>query len=253
MTISLSKLIKGGSGGKSGEKVIAIRYISTPSPNKHEPPTPDFTKELEKAQKRAEQILEQAKERALQIEREVETEKRNLEEEKRRIYNTAEEEGYRAGFSQGEKRGYQEAESYIQLAKQTVADAKKQFDQTVERSEHMILSIALKVAEKIVKTALPENEGMYISFVKNAIQEAKQFKEVQVYVHPKYYSLLVDRQEELFSNLPQASQVFIYPKEELDETACVIETEGGLIDASIDSQFRELSDQLFEILSGVER
>ena len=41
---------------------------------------------------------------------------------------------------------------------------------------------------------------------------------------------------------------YIYPDDELEETSCIIESENGRIDASVDSQLEEIKIKLFEML-----
>ncbi|WAA10713.1 flagellar assembly protein FliH [Fervidibacillus albus] len=247
----MSKLIKNGLAGKSEEKVISIRYFpSSPIEAEKKETGMDFAQQLEDARKKAEKIIEEAKLKANSIEREIDALKEKTEAERRRIFEKAKEEGYSDGLRQGRQKGYEEMEEQIQLAKRMAMDTKNEFNKAIERSEPMILSIALKSAEKIVQSFLSEDEERFIPIVRNAIEEAKHYKQIQVYVHPTYYSMLVDRQEELFSNLPIDCQIFLHPKEELDESACLIETEGGLIDAGIDSQFEELTKTLYAQLTG---
>ncbi|WAA13605.1 flagellar assembly protein FliH [Fervidibacillus halotolerans] len=248
----MSKLIKNGFAGKAEEKVITIRlFPSTPAEReKEEIQEQNFSQHLEEAQKTAQNIIEEAKIKALRIENEMKTLKENMEKKRRQIFDQAKKKGYNDGFVQGKEIGYSEMEKHIQLAKQIAIDAKNEYDQAIERAEQMILSIALKAAEKIVKTSLADKKEMFLPIVKEAIEEAKHSKEIQVYVHPKYYSTLLDRKDEIFSNIPIDYQIFFHPKDELAETACLIEMEGGFIDAGIDSQFQQLAEKLYERLAG---
>src|SRR5690606_25797646 len=116
--------------------------------------------------------------------------------------------------------------------------------------EQTILSIGFKVAEKILHNQLNRDPEAILPLVRDAVFEAKEYHEIHIYIHPSKYPLLVEEKDELFAPLTQEKQMFIYPSPELPETGCIIETDGGRIDAGIDSQFQELKAKLFAIFSG---
>ena len=46
------------------------------------------------------------------------------------------------------------------------------------------------------------------------------------------------------------TEMYIYPDNDLAENACIIDTDGERIDASVDSQLHELKTKLFERFHG---
>ena len=55
-----------------------------------------------------------------------------------------------------------------------------------------------------------------------------------------YYQYLLSQKEELITIFSHETNLFIYPNEDLPEDGCVIESESGRLDASIDTQLLEI-------------
>jgi flagellar assembly protein FliH len=206
--------------------------------------------QLKKAKEEAEKILNQAKEHADQIKRQIEVERQKIEEEKREIFETAKQKGYETGLQLGKEQAYQEMEEQIELAKTIVENARKEFVQTVERSDHTILEIGLKTAEKILNCTLSEQPEKFNDLIKKAITETLDRKEIKIHVHPSLYEVVVHKKEEYLSPILQEAPIYIYPDQHLSYGGCIIETNGERVDASIDHQLHEVRIKLFELLNG---
>lgn len=256
VTISLSNVIKSNYAEHSREKIISIRLFNPQQDNSHpdtserETGTALYEEHVNRAYEEAENILLAAKQQAEEIRNQIELERQALEEEKRQVFEQAKKEGFEAGIQLGKEQGYREVEEQIQFAKSIVDNAKIEFAQSVDRSEHVILDIGLKTAEKILNSTLSEQPDKFINLVKKAITETMDRKEINILVHPNLYEVVVNKKEEYLSPILRDAQIFVYPDVNLTEGGCVIETDGERIDASIDSQLNELRIKLFEILNG---
>lgn len=212
------------------------------------PTTPSI--DLEKAKREANRIIEKAKEEARIIKEQIQQEKEAFHEKLYQLKEKVKEEGYKEGLRLGREDGYQQIKQQIQVATEVADLAKMEYFNQVEQSEETILEIAIKIAEKILDQRLSEQPESFLPIVKKAIQEVKEYKEVRVFVHYKMYPLILQKKDEWRSLYFHNSQLIIYPSDELSETSCIIETDGGRIDASVDSQLEELRDKLFKIFHG---
>jgi len=136
----------------------------------------------------------------------------------------------------------------IDLAKQTVTSSKSDYQRTIEQSEPTILEIGLKVAERILGEHLDGTSEHFISIVKRALKEAREYREVQLHVNPLHYEFLLSQKEDLLKIFPKETEVYIYPDGELSQNSCIIESANGRIDASVDQQLLEIKAKLFELL-----
>lgn len=199
----------------------------------------------------ADDILIEAKQQAETIVEEIQQAKDYWEQEEKRIYiEQAQKEGYQQGIEDGLQKGYNEMAGDIAFAKEVVEASKVDYQQHLESSESVILDIALNVAKKIIGQQLEAKEETFLSLVKGAIKEAREYREVQLHIHPSRYQSILSHKDELISIFPKEAELYIYPDDELDEGSCIIESENGRIDASVDSQLLEIKAKLSELLEG---
>jgi flagellar assembly protein FliH len=252
--ILLSRLIKSiwSNPVQSEKKVIAIKMLQVPElavgdkDLEQQNQTP--IELLNEASMEAEQIREHAKVEADALYAEIQQERDAWMQEKEMIANTAQKEGYHAGLEEGKRQGYAEYHELIEEAQQIIAAAKKDNITYLEASEKTILNLAVKIAGKIVASKIDEEESSFLTFVKRAVKEAKEYHDIQVHVHPRYYQYLLSQKEELLTIFSHETNLFIFPNEDLPEDGCVIESESGRLDASIDTQLSEIKRKLIEML-----
>lgn len=206
---------------------------------------------IRNAEKEAISILRDAENKLQEIIHQIEVEKQNWVIEKDHWIEGAKQDGYAVGFESGKQDGFNEFKTLINTAQDTVKLSKQDYLKNVEQSETTILHLGLKAAEKIIGFTMELNEDVFLNLVKQVIKEVKDHQDVQIHVHPQYYSLLISQKEEIkaYFNNP-TTQIYIFPDDELNETDCIIESSFGRIDASIDSQLNELKLKLLQILEG---
>ncbi|WP_108669692.1 flagellar assembly protein FliH [Peribacillus acanthi] len=260
--ILLSRIIKSNWTNPTNEKKkpIKIKQVNLldfnvesevqVAPNYHEAEIEEL---LEQARQQAIKIIQEANLEAENILLQVKQEKEYWEhEEKPRMIEQARNEGFGLGTEEGRNRGYSEMQSSIELAKEVVDLAKLDYQSHIDSSEGTILELGLKVAEKIINKRLEMSEEDFYSIVKKAMKEARDYKDIQLHVHPIHYGFLLSQKDELLSLFPKETNLYIYPDDELTESNCIIESSNGRIDASVDSQLDEVRRKLFEILEGDE-
>lgn len=251
--ISLSRLIKSGwtNSNSFEQKVISIRSIVKPGEEDQiiVEQTIEKTKDeiIAEAQNEASFILKQAIEEAEKIKQQIESDKLQWEQEKQQQTIFAQEEGFNQGILQGRDQGHLELQELIQTAQEVVVASKNEYQKLVDSADRTILNIALSVAEKILNQKL-ENHEQFFPIVKGALKEAKDYREVQVHIHPSQYGFLLSQKDELMALFPRETDFYLYPDHSLDEWSCIIESSNGRIDASIDSQLKEMKRKLIELV-----
>ena len=223
--------------------------------------TPTLT--LEDIQQERQMLLEQAK---LEIEAQkkqfeqfrdeqlaaIEALKQTWEEEKIQL----QQEAYDAGFAQGYEDGVQKINADMQdtltVANDTMNDAKVNAAAYIESQEPVLLELALTSAERILNTKLARDDEAFVSIIERALKEAREMKEIKVYVSPKYHKVVTERRAELAEMFPPNIQFLIFVNEDLQDTESYIETNHGRIVVSVDEQLKELRRQLYELIESKE-
>ncbi|MCP3031193.1 flagellar assembly protein FliH [Halobacillus sp. A1] len=183
-----------------------------------------------------------------EAEEEIQRQKQDWEKQRTNLIKNAENEGFRKGFEQGNKEGYDEYLNKISQANQLIELAKKDYLLTVGSSEETIMDIAMKSAEKIINCELKEHPSIFVEIVKRALEEVKSQTEIIVYVHPDDYPILHSQREELDSITEFNSTLSIYIKDSVERSGCIIESSFGQIIAGVDPQLQEIRQKLFQIV-----
>ncbi|AMM92459.1 hypothetical protein UP17_07780 [Peribacillus simplex] len=201
------------------------------------------------AKQEAERVLLDAKQKAQAIAAEIQQDREHWEhQEKVMFIEQAQKEGYQQGVEDGFQKGYNEIAGDIAFAKEVVESSKKDYRQHIESSETVILNLAVKIAEKIIGHQLEKDEESFLSIVKRAIKEARDYREVQLHIHLVQYQSILSHKEELIAIFPKDTELYIFPDDEIEENSCIIESENGRIDASVNSQLQEIKVKLTELL-----
>ena len=182
----------------------------------------------------------------------IEELKQLWDEEKLQLQQQAYDEGFGQGYEEGMKKATSDMTESLAIANQTMADAAENAAQYIESQEQVILELGLTAAERILNTTLERNDEAYVSIVKRGLKEAREMKEIKVYVAPNYHAVLTKNRDELAEMFPTDVPFMIFVNEDLEGTESYIETNHGRIVVSIDDQLQELRIKLNEIIDSKE-
>lgn len=178
----------------------------------------------------------------------IEEMKRLWEEEKLELQREAYDEGFQQGYEEGIQKATADMENALKMANESIELAKENAQKYLEEQEYVILDLALQSAEKIIGKSLEKDEELFLSIVKRGLKEARERKEIKLYISPEYYSLVSDARDELAEMFPPNVPFLIFVSEDLKQTESYIETNHGRIVISVDEQLKELRLKLIELL-----
>lgn len=111
--------------------------------------------------------------------------------------------------------------------------------------EKMLVPVALKAAKKIVGREIELSEETIVDIVSNALKQVAQHKRVTIFVNPKDLEKLEASRVRLRQIFESLEVLSLRSRGDISPGGCVIETEGGIINAQIENQWRAL-EQAFE-------
>lgn len=182
----------------------------------------------------------------------LEQAKQLWEEEKLLLEQNAYDVGFQKGYEEGMKKAQADMEHSLKIANEVVEASRLNALKYIEEQEQVILEIALTAAERIIGTALEKDENVYLSIIKRGLKEAREMKEIKLYVPPTYHPLVTQNRDELIGMFPTDVPFLIFVDEDLNQTDGYIETNHGRIVVSIDEQLNVLRIKLNEILESKE-
>ncbi|MBX0356447.1 flagellar assembly protein FliH [Halobacillus sp. Nhm2S1] len=243
---SLSKHGPSSSGRIIGLRPVHIRETHVQE-NEQEQKSHQINQELAQAQKELEVARIQREQLIRSTEEEIQSMKETWEEERKVIENEAYQKGVDQGFRKGHKEGHEALEDRLSQANKIIQQAKAAHDRMVTNSERTIIEVAMKTSEKILNAKLEEDPTLFSPVVKRVIEEVKGQPEVALYVHPEKYEFVYKQSDELERLITPSSYLSIYAEEELTPNACIVESQFGRLDGSIDTQLSELRHQLLSV------
>ncbi|MGN7386817.1 flagellar assembly protein FliH [Sporosarcina sp. SAFN-015] len=170
------------------------------------------------------------------------------EQEKTELQQRAYEEGFQVGYEEGRNKAISDMSESIEMANEVTAHSKENAEKYLESQERIILEIAMKTAERILGKTLEEDEEAFLSIVKRGLKEAREMKEIKLYVSVSHFELVSSNRSELASIFPPDIPFLIFVNDDFDNNDCIIETNQGRIVVSVDEQLNELKEQLVEML-----
>lgn len=184
---------------------------------------------------------------------EIEHLKQDWEEERPNRVQEAYDEGFGQGYEDGTNKANEAMAQSLQTANEIIIHARENARKYIEDQESIILELGLTAAERIIDASLERDNELFVSIVRRGLKEAREMKEIKIYVSPTYYALITSNRDELAEMFPTDVPFMIFVNEDLEnETECYIETNYGRIVVSIDEQLNELRLKLHEILESKE-
>lgn len=203
-------------------------------------------------------ILKEANEEALKI---VNLAKRNAQKDIAECKKRGYEEGYNAGTEIGKNKGYFEGyeTGKINVIEELQAqnDAKlKELTEMLERIEEVkeeiiskyenkISNLAVDIAEKIIRQRIEVKDNVITGIIKNVIKDYRNVEWIKVYISSKDDVISVQADKELINELNKISNdVKFEVSEDLEPGSVIVETTDNLVDASINTQLKNLKEMV---------
>lgn len=134
-----------------------------------------------------------------------------------------------AGFVEG----YQKWAEHIAKLEEEIVKVRQEL-------EKLLIPVALKAAKKIVGREIELSEDTIVDIVSNSLKAVSQHKKITIYVNKKDLDPLEHsrtRLKEIFEGLEVLS---LRERADIARGGCVIETEGGIINAQLENQWSAL-------------
>ncbi|MCX8042091.1 MAG: FliH/SctL family protein, partial [Thermodesulfobacteriaceae bacterium] len=181
---------------------------------------------------------------------------KGYEKGRERGFKEGYEEGLREGYKEGLLKGEKEAkEKYDLLEEKLQAEYKTKIQEIVNFLRNLeneanqlvinldkeVLSLALKVAQKIVLKEVNQNSEVTLQVIKEALTYLAEGVEIVIKVNPEEWPFL----KELLSQISSPSQkINLVPEEGISKGGVFIETSIGIIDATLEKRWERILETL---------
>lgn len=164
----------------------------------------------------AAELVAAAKDKASQIEREA-----------HEAYETEKRRGYQDGINEAR-----------QLQSEMLIEAQTARDQFLKHADQQLAELVMSAVKTIVHGF--DQTDLTLKITREALTHARHQKSVSLRVHPDQADNVSQRVQELLDGLPDIGFVEVQADPRVKYSGCLLETETGVVDASLDSQLAAL-------------
>lgn len=199
--------------------------------------TPDIEAEFEKAREDANEFLAQAQAQADELLRQANAESELIKER-------AFEEGKNAGYIEGMQKAASEMEKKKAAFEEECSQTREEYRRQFSQMEPELVNVILEVVSKAVGVLSVDKKGIIGKLVDDAFNHMESSREYIVRLSARDYEVLLPFKEELMKRVPGSSSIELVRDATLGKNECLIETDGGIFDCSLDTQLQNLIQDL---------
>jgi flagellar assembly protein FliH len=171
-----------------------------------------------------------------------------------KLKQQAKDEGYKAGYQEGESKGLSEGQAkgtslgkqefdivkgeYVQKTKDLfskIIELNDYKSQIFEKTEPSLIALVESIVKKVVSEELRVNPELILNVIRNALQKLTEFYKIEIKVSPSDAEFIRDNKDTLVSEFGVQS-LEVTSSDSISSGGCVIETDYGLIDASLETK-----------------
>jgi flagellar assembly protein FliH len=184
---------------------------------------PQMTRYLEELQ---EQVYQELKKKAAQIEHEA----------------------YEKGFAQGEKDGMESGQKRLEVVIKQInallAQIENQQRVLFQRFEHDLVEFAFCVIKKVLRRESRLTAGVIKDTLSAALEKTEENRRVILHVNPLDYKYLLAHPDQIPWILNDRERIKILEDEAITPGGGLLETEWGVIDATLEGQFDQIVEKI---------
>lgn len=152
------------------------------------------------------------------------------------------------GFEHGKQQGYTQAEADFAEKRlemeELIREAYSEKAKIVQEAETFLLSLSVRIAERVIKQELKQNEEQLLSIVKQALKHIDESEDIIMQVSLDDYPVLLPFLEELKTYVRADCELKMIPVANVESGGCMLHTPSGSYDVTIDSQLEEIKKHL---------
>lgn len=171
-----------------------------------------------------------------------------LEQERQTTLQSATDKGYADGYEAGKKEGltlYQDRCKEL-LTEMNAIGVEKQ--RVISLAKREILNLSTKIAETILKSELSFNQAVSLNIVSEALSKITDKDNIIIRVNHLDYEYISLNQAHLKELVPDIKHLQIIDDESVSQGGCIIETNLGYIDSTIETKIDSIKQALMAVL-----
>lgn len=188
---------------------------------------------LEQAAAEAQEILDNARAEAESILAQAEAQAGQIRESARK-------EGLNTGMIESEKEFAQKQAALEQQYTTLQSDLAAEYEELKSRIEPELVEALLAVFSKVTHTISEDNKEIVLHLINDVMKNAENSHEYNIKVSPDDYHFVVNNQGKIYCAMSSEVNIDIVQDLTLKRNECVIETDSGVFNCSLDVELNNL-------------
>lgn len=199
--------------------------------------TPVNQELLDDAMDKAKLVMDDARERADKI---VSDAKKEAE----LIRSKAQEEGYNQGLEEGNMEAMRRADEYLATIskdqEKKIEALRQEMLMDIRDAEGKIVDVACGLVEKLTGILVQEYKPVMLYMINQVLNEEDASRKFVIRVSQEHYAYISDNYDRLAGAANPSITIEVFEDSKLTPGQCLIESETGIVDLSMDVQVRNL-------------
>lgn len=205
----------------------------------------------------SENLIENARNQSKNILDEAHFEANNIIEnakiEAETTYSERFNQGYENGYNEGKEQAFSdmlnETNQMKEEAVHILENAKNEKEELLNSVEPKIVDLVYTIVEDLIKTEMKYDASLVLALVKEGLSNTTILEKVTIKLSEVDYDLVVEKRDELEKLIDSSKELKIIKDFTLENNDCIIETDFGYVNCSIDEKLKTLKKNLELILS----
>jgi flagellar assembly protein FliH len=121
----------------------------------------------------------------------------------------------------------------------------------IAKYEAELTGLSIDIAEKIIRNEIDTKDNVVAGIIRSVISDYRNVEWIKVYISDKDDVIAVQADKDLINDLKEISKdVKIEVLAKLEKGSAIVETEDGIVEASIDTQLNNLREMVLSKNAG---
>lgn len=189
--------------------------------------------QIQEMKEEAQKLLDNANEQAQQIIEQAQEQIKHLEEEARQ-----------RGYKEGQSKALAELEdakkNLLQEFSEKSEKLEAEYIQRKKQIEPELVDVLTGVFEKVILTVAEDDKSILLHLINSTLENSDKSHEFLIKTSPEDYKFLINNQGKIYCAMTKEITLEITPDETLERNQCIIETDGGVFNCSLDIELNNL-------------
>ena len=168
----------------------------------------------------------------------------DAEKDAEEIRENARKEGYNQGLEEGNMEAMRRADVYLENINKEqeliVQEARQQMEEELAASQSQMVDISCMLIEKLTGILVDEYKPVLLHIINNTLSDSDTSNKFIIKVSEDNYSYVLDNHDRLVGAGNPNISIEVYGDSKLDNRQCIIESDNGIVDLSMDVQIKNL-------------